>query len=137
MDRRDILRLGLLGGATPFFTGRSYAQPLNAFVRIGVLIPVPDTGRFLGSLRDGLRELGWTEGTDFSLQIRQADGTVAAFRTLGGELVAFPVDVLVTASTAAATALKQATTTVPVVFVGAFDPVAAGLVDSVDHPGGI
>ena len=90
MDRRNILRLGLLGGAIPFFTGRGYAQPLNAFVRIGVLIPVPDTGRFLGSLRDGLRELGWTEGTDFSLQIRQADGTVAAFRSLGGELVAFP-----------------------------------------------
>jgi putative ABC transport system substrate-binding protein len=135
MDRRDIVRLGLLGGVIPLFTGLGHAQSRNAAVRIGVLIPVPDTGRFLASLKDGLRDLGWTEGNDFSLQVRQADGTVSAFRRLGGELAASPVDVLVTASTAAATALAQATTTVPMVFVGAFDPVAAGLVDSVDRPG--
>ena len=45
------------------------------------------------------------------------------------------VDVLVTASTAAASALAQTTTSLPIVFVGTFDPVAAGLVDSLDHPG--
>jgi putative tryptophan/tyrosine transport system substrate-binding protein len=86
-------------------------------------------------LRDGLRDLGWVEGSAFTLQVRQADGTVAAFRRLGAELAALPVDVLVTASTAAATALAQTTTTIPIVFVGTFDPIAAGLVDSLDHPG--
>jgi putative ABC transport system substrate-binding protein len=50
-------------------------------------------------------------------------------------LAALPVDVLVTASTAAATALAQTTTSIPIVFVGTFDPVAAGLVDSLNHPG--
>jgi putative tryptophan/tyrosine transport system substrate-binding protein len=96
---------------------------------------VPDNGRFSASLRDGLRDLGWIEGSAFTLQVRQADGTVAAFRQLGGELAALPVDVLVTSSTAAATALAQTTTTIPIVFVGTFDPVAAGLVESLDHPG--
>jgi putative tryptophan/tyrosine transport system substrate-binding protein len=96
---------------------------------------VPDNGRFSASLRDGLRDLGWVEGSAFTLQVRQADGTVAAFRRLGAELAALPVDVLVTASTAAATALAQTTTTIPIVFVGTFDPIAAGLVDSLDHPG--
>jgi putative ABC transport system substrate-binding protein len=96
---------------------------------------VPDNGRFSSALQDGLRELGWSEGRTFTLQVRQADGTVAAFRRLGAELAALPVDVLVTASTAAATALAQTTTTIPIVFVGTFDPVAAGLIDSLDHPG--
>ena len=104
-------------------------------VRIGALVPVPDNGRFSSSLRDGLHDLGWIEGRAFTLQVRQADGTIAAFRQLGGELAALPVDVLVTASTAAATALAQTTTTIPIVFVGTFDPVAAGLVESLDHPG--
>jgi putative tryptophan/tyrosine transport system substrate-binding protein len=134
IDRRGIVRLGLLGGAIPFFTRLSCAQSPNA-VRIGVLIPVPDTGHFQASLKDGLRDLGRIEATDFTLQVRQADGTVAAFHRLGDELVASSVDVLVTASTAAATALSQVTTTIPIVFLGAFDPVAAGLVDSLDHPG--
>ena len=133
MRRRDIVRLGLVGGASLSVSAlvRAHEPP----VRIGALIPVPDNGRFSASLRDGLRDLGWVEGSAFTLQVRQADGTVAAFRQLGGELAALPVDVLVTASTAAATALAKTTTTIPIVFVGTFDPVAAGLIESLDHPG--
>lgn len=133
MRRRGFVRLGIVGGASLAVSAlvRGQEQP----VRIGALIPVPDNGRFSASLRDGLRDLGWIEGSAFTLQVRQADGTVAAFRQLGGELAALPVDVLVTASTAAATALAQTTTTIPIVFVGTFDPVAAGLVESLEHPG--
>jgi putative tryptophan/tyrosine transport system substrate-binding protein len=133
MHRRDILRLGLLGAASLSASAIVRAQQWT--VRIGALVPVPDNGRFSASLRDGLRDLGWVEGSAFTLQVRQADGTVAAFRRLGAELAALPVDVLVTASTAAATALAQTTTTIPIVFVGTFDPIAAGLVDSLAHPG--
>ena len=105
MHRRDIVRLGLLGGACLSISAlvRAHEPPF----RIGALIPVPDNGRFSLSLRDGLRDLGWIEGSAFTLQVRQADGTVAAFRRLGGELAALPIDVLLTASTAAATALAQ------------------------------
>jgi putative ABC transport system substrate-binding protein len=133
MHRRDILRLGLLGAAS--LSASAIVRAQQPPVRIGALVPVPDNGRFSASLRDGLRDLGWVEGGAFTLQARQADGTVAAFRRLGAELAALPVDVLVTASTAAATALAQTTTTIPIVFVGTFDPIAAGLVDSLDHPG--
>ena len=133
MRRRDIVRLGLLGGACLSISARVRAQKLP--IRIGVLVPVPDNGRFSVALRDGLRDLGWVEGRAFTLEVRQADGTVVAFRRLGAELAALPIDVLVTASTAAATSLAQTTTSVPIVFVGTFDPVAAGLVDSLDHPG--
>jgi putative tryptophan/tyrosine transport system substrate-binding protein len=85
--------------------------------------------------QDGLGELGWSEKRAYTLQVRQADGAVATFRRFGGELAALPVDILVTASTAAAKALSQTTTTIPIVFLGVFDPVAAGLVDSIAHPG--
>jgi putative ABC transport system substrate-binding protein len=133
MDRRDVVRLGLLASVNLSVSARVRAQ--QPPVQIGALVPVPDNGQFSASLRDGLRDLGWVEGSAFALKVRQADGTVAAFRRLGGELAMLPVDVLVTASTAAATALAQTTTTIPVVFVGTFDPVAAGLVDSLDHLG--
>ncbi len=62
MDRRDIVRLGLLGGVIPLFTGLGHAQSRNAAVRIGVLIPVPDTGRFLASLKDGCAILAGPRG---------------------------------------------------------------------------
>jgi putative tryptophan/tyrosine transport system substrate-binding protein len=135
MHRRDIVRLGLLGGAAVSVSALGHAQQPRRPVRIGVLLPVPGNDQFLASLRDGLRDVGWIDENTFSLEVRRADGTVAAFRHLGSELAALPVDVLVTASTAAATALGQATTTIPIVFVGTFDPVAAGLVVSLDHPG--
>ena len=134
MHRRDILRLGFLGGATLGLGPPGRAQQPVPAVRIGVLIPVPDNGRFLTSLQSGLRDLGWIEGSAFTLQVREADGAVATFRHFGGELAALPVDILVTASTAAAKALSQITTTIPIVFVGVFDPVVAGLVDSMEHP---
>ena len=80
MLRRDIVRLGLVGGASLSVSAlvRAHEPPF----RIGVLIPVSDNGRFSASLRDGLRDLGWIEGSAFTLQVRQADGTVAAFRRL-------------------------------------------------------
>ena len=129
----DSFASELLGA--PVFAVSALVRGQEQPVRIGALIPVPDNGRFSASLRDGLRDLGWIEGSAFTLQVRQADGTVAAFRQLGGELAALPVDVLVTASTAAATALAQTATTIPIVFVGTFDPMAAGLVESLEHPG--
>ena len=135
MHRRDFVRLGLLGSAAISVTTTARAQQPKPPVRIGVLLPVPGNDQFLASLLEGLRDVGWKDNRDFVLEVRRADGTVAAFRSLGSELVVLPVDVLVTASTAAATALARVTVTIPIVFVGTYDPVAAGLVASLDHPG--
>jgi putative tryptophan/tyrosine transport system substrate-binding protein len=135
MHRRDFVRLGLLGSTAVSIPAAARAQQPKPPVRIGVLLPVPGNDHFLASLLEGFRDIGWKDDRDFILEVRRADGTVPAFRGLGRELVVLPVDVLVTASTAAATALAQLTTTIPIVFVGAYDPVAAGLVASLDHPG--
>jgi putative tryptophan/tyrosine transport system substrate-binding protein len=135
MKRRDLLRLALAAATAVGFRERVQPASRRRPVRIGVLFPVPGNEPFLPLLRDGLRELGWNEGDRMALDVRHADGTVATFVRLGRELIVLGVDVLVTASTAAATALASVTTTLPIVFVGAFDPVAAGLVASLDHPG--
>jgi ABC-type uncharacterized transport system substrate-binding protein len=129
MDRRDVVRLGLLASANLSVSARVRAQ--QPPVRIGALVPVPGNGQFSASLRDGLRDLGWVEGSAFALEVRHNRRLPASWRRVGhasGRRV-------VTASTAAATALAQTTTTIPIVFLGTFDPVAARLVDSLDHPG--
>jgi putative tryptophan/tyrosine transport system substrate-binding protein len=137
MKRRDILRLALSAAATGACGFGVRAQPASPRrpLRIGVLFPVHDNQPFLPLLREGLRDLGWNEGERLALDVRYADGTPATFVRLGRELTALPIDVLVTASTTAASALASVTSTVPIVFLGVFDPVAAGLVSSLDHPG--
>ena len=134
MKRRDFLHLGLFVSAAWLGEASQAARPRRRF-RIGVLLPVPGNEKFLTSLRDGLRDVGWIDDAQLAFEVRRADGTVEAFRRLGLELAKLGVDVLVTASTAAASALAKVTTTIPIVFVGTFDPVAAGLVASLDHPG--
>jgi putative tryptophan/tyrosine transport system substrate-binding protein len=134
MRRREMVRLMFLAGAAASVGATSEAGQPAPPIRVGVLLPVPGNDPFLALLRDGLRGAGWTDAA-FVLEVRQADGTVAAFKRLGGELAALPVDVLVTASTAAAKALAEVTATIPIVFVGVFDPIAAGLVANLEHPG--
>ncbi len=136
MHRRDFARLGLVGVPAFSVVSLARAQQPRRVIRIGVLLPVPRNDHFLVALREGLRDAGWTGEGDVEFEVRRAAGTVEEFRRFSKELAALPLDVLVTASTAAATALAQATTTIPVVFLGTFDPVAAGLVSSLDHPGG-
>ncbi len=136
MHRRDFVRLGLVGVPAFAVVSLARAQQPRRVIRIGVLLPVPRNDHFLVALREGLRDAGWTGEGDIEFEVRRAAGTMEEFRRFGKELAALPLDVLVTASTAAATALAQATTTTPVVFLGTFDPVAAGLVASLERPGG-
>ena len=136
MHRRDIFPLVLVGVPALVSATSARAQQPRRAIRIGVLLPVPRNDHFLVALREGLRDAGWTGEGDVEFEVRRAAGTVEEFRRFGKELAALPLDVLVTASTAAATALAQATTTIPIVFVGTFDPIAAGLVASLERPGG-
>ena len=103
--------------------------------RVGVLLPFPRNDHFLVVLREGLRDAGWGEdGIEF--EVRRADGSAEQFRAFAQEFAAMGLDALITASTAAATVLMRATETTPIVFVGTFAPVAAGLVASMERPGG-
>jgi putative ABC transport system substrate-binding protein len=87
-------------------------------------------------IKERLRELGWIEGQNLRLNIRRAAPKAADIRKHIDEVLAGQPDVIVTSGGTIAGPLLQATNTVPVVFISAVDPVGAGLVESLAHPGG-
>jgi putative tryptophan/tyrosine transport system substrate-binding protein len=113
------------------------AQPRSPLPRVGILDPGSSPGwGCLASLRQGLRDLGYVEGQTITLVERYADNQADRLPALAAELVRLTPDVLWTHATHAAQALKQATTTLPIVVgVGSFD-AAPGLVESLARPGG-
>jgi len=131
MDRRGFV--GMLGRALFAAPLAALAQPTGKVYRIGFLSP-GDSGS--GAFRTGLSQLGWVEGRDFVIEKRFGSNTQEGLRRLAAELVAIDVDVIVTISTAAALAAKEATSTIPIVMAGSSDPVENGLVTSLAHPGG-
>ena len=84
----------------------------------------------------GLRELGWVEGRNLVVEQRWAAGREKELPVLAVELVRLKLDVIVTSTTLAARAAKQATTTIPIVFTFVADPVGSDLVSSLARPGG-
>jgi putative ABC transport system substrate-binding protein len=111
------------------------AQP-GKVARVGCLVSQSVTADSLEAFRKGLRELGWTERQNLTLEIRSPEGDPGRLPALAAELVRLPVDVLVASATPASLAAKQPTTTVPIVSVYTLDPVSIGLVASLARPGG-
>ena len=118
------------------------AQQPGKVSRIGILAGSPQSlywQRGNEAFRQGLRELGYVEGKNIILEYRYAEGNVALLPALAAELVRSNVDIIVTAGSgyAGLLAAKNATTTIPIVFVGiGADPVGAGLIESLTRPGG-
>jgi putative tryptophan/tyrosine transport system substrate-binding protein len=113
------------------------AQPPVKIPRIGLLSPgTPTTTSAFSRFRQGLRDLGYVEGQHIVLEYRYAEGNLDRLPDLAVELVRLPVDILHVIGFASAWAAKQATTTIPIVFVAAPNPVARGLVASLARPGG-
>jgi putative tryptophan/tyrosine transport system substrate-binding protein len=90
------------------------------------------TAAFVGRLR----ELGWIEGSNVTIDYRYAEGRSERLSELAAELVQLKVDIIVTSATAPIVAAKQATSVIPIVFAEAADPLGNGLVASLAHPGG-
>lgn len=90
----------------------------------------------VGPFRKALRDLGYLEGRDIAIEYRWADGNYELFPALVAELIASGVEVIVTAGTPAAFAVKNATRSIPCVMVAVGDPVGTGLVASLARPGG-
>jgi putative ABC transport system substrate-binding protein len=86
-------------------------------------------------IRRMFRELGYVEGKTIEFEYRYSEGKRDRILALTEELVQLKVDVILTSSTTETLAAKNATKTIPIVFYGGFDPVAAGLVDSLPRPG--
>jgi len=106
--------------------------------RMRYLGPVsPSAGaRLLESFRQGLRELGYVEGRNISIDYRWAEGRPDQFPGLVAELIQLKVDVIVTYNNPAVAALQKATRTIPIVVANMGDPVGSGFVASLAHPGG-
>jgi putative ABC transport system substrate-binding protein len=135
----NTLGLIVILAASLFVAPRaSDAQPAGKVPRVGVLTAFmsPSTQLFRELLQQGLRELGYVEGHTLALEYRSAEGQYERLPALAAELVGLPVDVIVTQSTPAALAAKQATNTIPVVFTAVADPILSGLVTSFARPGG-
>ena len=117
---------------------RVEAQPSKKIMRVGYLVAISATADAprLEAFRQGLRELGYIEGQNMRIDYRHESGGFERLPALVAELVGHQPDVLVTVTTNAAQAAQQATTTVPIVFMGVTDPVTAGLVESLARPGG-
>ena len=134
MKRREII--ALLGSAAAALPLAAAAQP--KIPRIGFMgnSTAALEANLLDAFRDGLRELGYEEGRNIVIEYRWANGKYDHFPVLVAELIAAKVDAIVTAGTPAALAVKNATTTVPLVMVAVGDPIGTGLVPSLARPGG-
>jgi putative tryptophan/tyrosine transport system substrate-binding protein len=113
------------------------AQQGAKVARIGHLSPnLAARTHLYEALLQGLRDLGYVEGRNVVIEIRDAEGNLERLPALAAELIALKVDVIVTAGTPAALAAKQATRTVPIVCAGVSDPVTSGVVTNLARPGG-
>jgi putative tryptophan/tyrosine transport system substrate-binding protein len=110
------------------------AEETTRMVRIGVLASAETHP--IQSFKERLRELGWIEGKNVQFEHRWAEADDTRQPALAAELVALPVDLILTWGTAAALAAKRATMKIPIVMGAAGDPLKAGIVSSLARPGG-
>jgi len=134
MRRRDfgILLAGAMGGRPSAVHAQQKAMPSY---RIGFLCNGPPPEPFMGGFRQGLREFGYVEGQNISIEYGLA-GNADLLPDAAAELVHRNVDLIIASGTPPVVAAKNATRTIPIVFVAAIDPIATGVVVSLARPGG-
>jgi putative tryptophan/tyrosine transport system substrate-binding protein len=134
MKRREFMTL--VGSAAAWPVAARAQQPARV-PRIGFLFyGAPELSLEIDAFRQGLRELGYIEGQNIFVEYRFARGQVEKLPELAGELVRLKAEVIVTPTTPASMAAKQATSTIPIVIAAVADAVAAGLVTNFARPGG-
>ena len=138
-----LLSLVLFTMSAIFWFGGLFAQEVQQakkIPRIGLLVPYSPTSdvslSFQKAFHQGLQELGYVEGRNVAIEYRYAEGVGKRFPKLAEELVGLKVDIIVTTADPPSLAVKEATTTIPIVFTQAIDPMRAGLVASLARPGG-
>jgi putative ABC transport system substrate-binding protein len=141
-DRAGGMTLNALRLAIVLFLGSFLASILTAeaqqarpVYRIGFLRNGPPPESFIGGFRQGLRELGYVDGQNISIEYGLAD-SAEQLPNAAAELVRRNVDVIIASGTPPAVSAKNATRTVPIIFVAAIDPVATGVAASLARPGG-
>jgi putative ABC transport system substrate-binding protein len=136
MRRREFI--GLVGGAAAWPLA-ARAQQGERMRRIGVLMLFdendPEARALLSGFRQGLAELGWTDGRNLRMDVRGTSGNVDRMGMSAKELLELTPDVVLAHGIAAA-AFQRETRTIPIVFAAMGDPVASGIVASLSRPGG-
>jgi putative tryptophan/tyrosine transport system substrate-binding protein len=133
LKRREFITL--LGGAAAASPFAARAQHASRVWRIGFITHAANDAAF-ASLFERLRELGYVEGLNIIAERRYAEGRAERFQEFAAEMVRLKADVVITSTTSAALALRNATTTIPIVIPTAIDPVGTGLIASLARPGG-
>src|SRR6516165_1546754 len=128
--RREFIGTLLVGAAS--WPPAARAEQTAHIPRIGIVDDAP----MWQSFRQALREHGYVEGQSVNYEYRYSEGAPDRLAVLMGELVRRPVDLIAVYGTPPTEAAKAATATIPIVMVGVADPVRAGLVASLAHPGG-
>jgi len=137
MRRRDFLTL--LGGAAASSIQQPHPARAQPKIRhLGVLsqgsASAHPTQRF-SAFQQGLRDLGWAEGHNLAIEWRFSEGGAEPLPKLAAELVSLPVELIVASPARPALAAKEATSTIPIVFIQVADPVASGIVANLARPG--
>jgi putative ABC transport system substrate-binding protein len=131
VNRREFITL--FGGVAAWPLVARAQQPGKIW-RMGFIAHGYET--YYDALFDGLRELGYEEGQNLVVVRRYAASHPERFQQFAAEMVRLNVDVIIVVTTPAALAVKKVTTTIPIVFPNAINPVESGLVASLAHPGG-
>jgi putative ABC transport system substrate-binding protein len=134
--RREFITL--LGSAVTWPLAARAQQSSKLLPTIGLLGPTAARAQpqWAAGFFPRLQELGWMEGHNLAVEYRWAEGHIERFAEIATELVNLKVDVIVTSGTQTVIAAKQATMVIPIVFMGAGDPVGNALVASLARPGG-
>ena len=138
MRRRDFLKvIACSAVASPFAAGAQQGEHMR---RIGILLPHaaddPQGQTRLAAFLQQLQLLGWSVGRNVLVDTRWGAGDPDRYRKYAAELVALTPDVIVANTSPIVAAVQQATSTIPIVFVGVIDPVGGGFVSSLARPGG-
>ena len=134
MKRREFI--ALLAGAAAWPLAARAQQPAK-IPRVGLLstFSPSETGPWHQALRQGLRDLGWVEGENISIEYRYAEGRLDRLPAIATDLVRLKVDLIFTDTTSPALAAKNATRSIPIVVASASDFVETGLAQSLARPG--
>jgi putative tryptophan/tyrosine transport system substrate-binding protein len=135
INNRRILVVALGASGLAVALG-SFAQPKGKVWRVGFLGFTGGPDESIEAFREQLRTLGYVEGSNLAIEYRWAAGKEERVPELAAELVRLQMDVIVTRATFVALAVKRATSTIPIVMASASDPVGAGVIASLAHPGG-
>ena len=135
MRRREFIAGLGTAAAWPLAASAQQGEPVR---RVGVLMPFAETDQEaqarLQAFRQGLTNLGWVEGRNLRIEVRWTGPDVVSQRSHGRELLALTPDVILTSTSPATLALREATRTIPIVFVTLNDPVSTGIVSNLARP---